>query len=151
MMRPIRRECLSLETLSSQSWNLRARPEPTQLEHLSNASFLGKLLVLPANVRLDWRVIASYEHSSLYSRPATCSQIVNVPNEKDRCVIVIVEAISLLTPFILLIILHFRYVFMLICWSLYQHYLPPFRCSASHSFSLSVSPVVALPLFLRHT
>jgi hypothetical protein len=32
---------------------LRARPEPTQLEHLSDASFLGKLLVLPANVRLD--------------------------------------------------------------------------------------------------
>jgi len=38
---------------------LRARPEPTQLEHLSDASFLGKLIVLPANVRLDWKVIAS--------------------------------------------------------------------------------------------
>jgi hypothetical protein len=33
------------------------KPEPTQLEHLSDASFLGKLLVLPANVRLDWLVI----------------------------------------------------------------------------------------------
>jgi hypothetical protein len=42
---------------------LRARPEPTQLEHISNASFLGKLLVLPANVRIDWKVIASYKHS----------------------------------------------------------------------------------------
>jgi hypothetical protein len=40
--------------------------EPTQLEHLSDASFLGKLLVLPANVRLDWKVITSYEHSSLF-------------------------------------------------------------------------------------
>jgi hypothetical protein len=38
---------------------LRARPEPTQLEHLSDASFLGKLLVFPANVRLDWKVTAS--------------------------------------------------------------------------------------------
>ncbi len=38
---------------------LRARPEPTQWEHLSDASFLGKLLVFPANVRLDWKVIAS--------------------------------------------------------------------------------------------
>jgi hypothetical protein len=38
---------------------LRARPEPTQLEHLSDASFLGKLLMFPANVRLDWKVIAS--------------------------------------------------------------------------------------------
>jgi len=37
---------------------LRARPQPTQLEHLSDASFLGKLHVLRANVRLDWKVIA---------------------------------------------------------------------------------------------
>jgi len=43
---------------------LRASPEPNQLEHLSDASFLGKLQ-LPANVRLDWRVIARYKHSSL--------------------------------------------------------------------------------------
>jgi hypothetical protein len=150
-MRPIKLECLSLETLSSQSWNLRGRLEPTPLEHLSDASFLGKLLVLPANVRLDWKVIASYEHSSLYSRPATCSWIWNVPNEKDRYVVAIAEAIILSTPFILLIVLHLCYVFMLLCWSLYLPYLPPFRCSASHSFSLSVSPVVALPLFLRHT
>jgi hypothetical protein len=45
---------------------LRARPEPNQLEDLSDASFLGKLLVLPANVRLDWKVIARYKHSSLF-------------------------------------------------------------------------------------
>ncbi len=45
---------------------MRARPEPTQLEDLSDASFLGKLLVFLANVRLDWKVIASYKHSSLF-------------------------------------------------------------------------------------
>jgi len=45
---------------------LRARPESTQLEDLSDASFLGKLLVLPANVRLDWKVFARYKHSSLF-------------------------------------------------------------------------------------
>ncbi len=45
---------------------MRASLEPTQLEDLSDASFLGKLLVLPANVRLDWKEIASYEHSSLF-------------------------------------------------------------------------------------
>jgi hypothetical protein len=45
---------------------LRARPEPTPLEHLPDASFLGKLLVLPANVRLDWKVIARYKHSSFF-------------------------------------------------------------------------------------
>jgi hypothetical protein len=38
---------------------LRGRPEPTLLKHLSDASFLGKLLAFPANVRLDWKVIAS--------------------------------------------------------------------------------------------
>ena len=38
---------------------MRARPQQTQLEHLSDASFLGKLLVLPAIVRPDWKVIAS--------------------------------------------------------------------------------------------
>jgi hypothetical protein len=45
---------------------LRERPEATQMEHLSDASFLGKLLVLPANVRLDWKVIAKDKHSSLF-------------------------------------------------------------------------------------
>jgi hypothetical protein len=36
------------------------------LEHLSDASSLGKLLVLPADVRLDWKMIASDKHSSLF-------------------------------------------------------------------------------------
>ncbi len=42
------------------------RLEQTQLGDFSDASFLGKLLVLPANVRLDWKVIARYKHSSLF-------------------------------------------------------------------------------------
>ncbi len=45
---------------------MRSRPEQTQLEDLSDASFLGKLLVLPANVRLDWKVFATHKHSSLF-------------------------------------------------------------------------------------
>jgi hypothetical protein len=36
------------------------------MERLSDASFLGKLLVLPANVRLDWKEIARYKCSSLF-------------------------------------------------------------------------------------
>jgi hypothetical protein len=36
-----------------------------QLEDLSDASFLCKLLVLPTNVRIDWKVIARCKHSSL--------------------------------------------------------------------------------------
>jgi hypothetical protein len=66
MTRPNKLECLPLETLSIGSKNLRARPEPTQLDHLSDASFLDKLLVLPANFRLDWKVIDRYKHSSLF-------------------------------------------------------------------------------------
>ncbi len=45
---------------------MRARPEPTQLEHLSDAFFLGKLLVLPAIVRLYWKVIVRYKQFSLF-------------------------------------------------------------------------------------
>ncbi len=45
---------------------MRARPEPTILGCLSDASFLGKLLMLLVNVRLDWKVIARYKLSSLF-------------------------------------------------------------------------------------
>jgi hypothetical protein len=45
---------------------LRARPEQTQLKDLSDASFLGKLPVLTANVRLDLKVFARCKLSSLF-------------------------------------------------------------------------------------
>jgi hypothetical protein len=54
-----------LVTLSSRVLEFEARPEQTQFENLSVASFLGKLLVLPTNVRLDWKVFARCKHSSL--------------------------------------------------------------------------------------
>jgi hypothetical protein len=61
--RPKTLEHLSLETLSS--WVLeiegKARANP-----IGATSFLGKPLVLLANVRLDWKVIASYKNSSLF-------------------------------------------------------------------------------------
>ncbi len=59
MMRPEKLEHLSLETLSSEVLELEGQAEPTHLEHLSDASFLGKLLAFPANVILDWKVVAS--------------------------------------------------------------------------------------------
>jgi hypothetical protein len=46
---------------------LRARLESTQVEHLSDASFLDKLLMLPAIVQLGRKVIARYKHSSLFA------------------------------------------------------------------------------------
>jgi hypothetical protein len=65
MTRPNKLEDLSLETLSSQvlEFEGKARANP---ERLSDTSFSGKLLVLPANVILDWKVIARYKHSSLF-------------------------------------------------------------------------------------
>ncbi len=62
MMRPNKLDGLPLGTLSSWVLEFEARPEQTLSEDLSDASFLGKLLVLPANVRLDWKVIARYKH-----------------------------------------------------------------------------------------
>ncbi len=90
MMRPNKLEYLSLETISSQASNLRARPEPTQLEHLSDASFLGKLLVFTPNVRLDWKVIASYKHSSLFGH--------NV-SEEEKSFITLTPGVILINPF----------------------------------------------------
>ncbi len=34
---------------------MRVRPEPTQVQHLSGAPLKGKLMALPANIRLGWK------------------------------------------------------------------------------------------------
>jgi hypothetical protein len=67
MTRPNKLERLSLETLSSQvlEFEGKARSNPIGAPFRCFL-FLGKLLVFPANVRLDWKVIASYKHSSLF-------------------------------------------------------------------------------------
>jgi hypothetical protein len=44
------------------------------LEHLSVASFLGKLLVFPANVRLGWKVIASTNKTLAYLASSTVTK-----------------------------------------------------------------------------
>jgi len=61
MTRPNKLEGLPLETLSSQvlEFEGKARANPI------GAPFRFFLLVLPANVRLEWKVIARYKHSSL--------------------------------------------------------------------------------------
>jgi hypothetical protein len=52
-MRPNKLECLSLETLSSQVLEFEDKARANQLEHISDDYFFGKLLVFPANIRLD--------------------------------------------------------------------------------------------------
>jgi hypothetical protein len=54
------------------------------LEDLSDASFLGKLLVLPANVRLDLKVIARYKYSSLFDL-VVCNEERKFYNIGPRC------------------------------------------------------------------
>ncbi len=66
MTSPDQLEHFYLETLYSQILEFEGKARATQLEHISDASFLGKLLVLPANVRLDWNLVASYKHSNLF-------------------------------------------------------------------------------------
>jgi hypothetical protein len=60
--RPNKLEGLPLETLSSQvlEFEGKARVKP-----IGGPFFLGKLLVLPANVRQDWKVFTRHKHSSL--------------------------------------------------------------------------------------
>jgi hypothetical protein len=54
-----------LETLSSQVLEFEGKARANPIARLSDAYFLGKLLMLPTNVRLDWKVIARYKHSNL--------------------------------------------------------------------------------------
>jgi hypothetical protein len=61
-MRPNKLEDLSLETLSSQVLEFEGKARA----NLSDASFLGKLLVLPATVRIDWKVIVRNKQPSLF-------------------------------------------------------------------------------------
>jgi hypothetical protein len=60
------------------------------LEYLSDASFLGKLLVFPANVRLDWKVIGSYKHSSL-------SGVIN--SDKEKSFVTLTPGVKFIKPF----------------------------------------------------
>ncbi len=62
MMRLNKLERLSSETLSSRVLEFEGKAGPTQLEHLSDTSFL----VFLENVRPDRKVSASYKHSSLF-------------------------------------------------------------------------------------
>ncbi len=69
---------------------MRARPEPTQLEHLPDASFMGKLLVLPAVVRLDWSVIGSAN---------TLAYMASSTVRKEKCFITLTPGANVIKHF----------------------------------------------------
>ncbi len=60
------------------------------MEDLSDPSLLGKLLVLPANVRLDWKGIARYKHSILFGL-AVCN--------KEKCFITLTTGVNVIKLF----------------------------------------------------
>jgi len=66
MTRPNKLEGLSLETLCSQVLEFEGKAKANPIGAPFGCFRLGKLLVLPANVRLDWKVIARYKHSSFF-------------------------------------------------------------------------------------
>jgi hypothetical protein len=74
MIRPNRLEGFSLETLSSQVLEFEGKARANPIIAPFSAFFLGKLLVLPGNVRLDWNVIARYKHSNLFGLIVSCER-----------------------------------------------------------------------------
>jgi hypothetical protein len=66
MTKPNKLEGLSLETLSIQVLEFEGKVRANPIGAPFRCYLLGKLLVLPANVNLDWKVIARYKHSSLF-------------------------------------------------------------------------------------
>ncbi len=66
MTRPNKLEHLPLETLSSHILDFEGKARANPIGAHLRCFLLGKLLVLSANIGLDWKVIASYKHSSLF-------------------------------------------------------------------------------------
>ncbi len=57
------------------------------MEHLSDASFFGKLLVFPANVRLDRKVIASAN---------TLAYLASSTVTKEKCFIALTPGVNVI-------------------------------------------------------
>jgi hypothetical protein len=65
--RPSKFEGLPLETLSSQVLEFEGKDNPI------GGPFLGKLPVLSANVRLDWKIFARHKHKKFYNIDTRCN------------------------------------------------------------------------------
>jgi hypothetical protein len=84
--RPNKLEGLSLETLSSQVLEFEGKVRANPIGAPFRCYLLGKLLVLPANVSLDWKVIARYKHSSLFGHVISNegSQFYNIDTRREK-------------------------------------------------------------------
>jgi hypothetical protein len=66
MTRPNKMEGLHLVTLSSRVLEFEGKARANPIGGPFRCFLLGKLLVLPANVRLDWKVSARCKHSGFF-------------------------------------------------------------------------------------
>ncbi len=57
---------MSLETLSSQVLEFEGKARADPIGAPFRCFLMGKLLLFPSNVILDWKVIAGYKHCSLF-------------------------------------------------------------------------------------
>jgi hypothetical protein len=58
---------MGLATNSSLVYSLRVWPAPTQVERLSSTPLKGRLLALPTNIRLRWKVLIRTNTLAYYS------------------------------------------------------------------------------------
>ncbi len=65
-MRLNKLERLSLETFSNQVLEFEGKARADPIGAPFRCFLLGKLLLFPSNVILDWKVIADYKHCSLF-------------------------------------------------------------------------------------
>jgi hypothetical protein len=61
-------ECLSLASLSSLILCLLVRLEPIRVRYLSDPPLFGRLLALPANIRLGWKGLPGTNTPAQYGR-----------------------------------------------------------------------------------
>jgi hypothetical protein len=66
MMRLNKLDHLSLETLSSQVLEFEGKARANPIGAPFRCFLMGKLLLFPTNVILNWKVIAGYKHCSLF-------------------------------------------------------------------------------------
>ncbi len=66
MTRRNKLEHLSLETLSSQILDFEGKARANPIGVHFRCFFLGSAPCVTGNIKIDWKVIASYKHSSLF-------------------------------------------------------------------------------------
>ncbi len=70
------------------------------MEHLSDVSLLGKHLEFPANIRLDWKVIASINTLAYLGSSTVMKEKCLTTLTPGACVIKLITAVIYLDPMV---------------------------------------------------